>query len=246
LTGAAPNGRHAASTGTIWGEEGKEMPSVLLLGGSSTGTGKGFAQVVPVDAAAGALGTKDPQKLYVLSTYSDVAGTVVRGKRNPDRQGRGFIYAVGSIPNPGYGKGNAAFMPEIKTFTGAAIQGYTDKTTAALAARESIWLSLMPTTWQAGLSTTPGNATDKPGTNPDGTGPLPRTNVPPTNPSPQASEPPSVVPGGDSPRPPSAGKNDFGDTSSGCRITGSSPLPGSAALLLVLVAIALRRRPRRA
>ena len=130
--------RHAGSIGGLWGEDGKEMPAFISISGSSLGTGKGFAQVVPFDTTGLALGTKDPAKLYEISQYSDIAGTVSRGKRNPNNQARGFIYAQANIPNPGYGKGNTAFMPEVKTFIGSAVQGFTSSATVAIAARESI------------------------------------------------------------------------------------------------------------
>src|SRR5262249_1805014 len=147
MTNVAPYARHAGATGGMWGEDGKEMPVVLSTGGSATGTGAGFVQVIPMDVANNVLGTKDPLKLYKTATYTDVAGTVVRGKRNPNNQGRGFIYAQTGIPNPGYNKGNTAFMPEVKTLMGSAVQGYTSADTAKLAARESIYLSLVPASW---------------------------------------------------------------------------------------------------
>ncbi len=239
----APYARHAAGTATLWGEEGKEMQTLVSLGGSSIGTGKGFAQMIPLDQT-GALGTKDPAKLYEVSRYSDIAGTIVRGKRNPNDQGRGFIYALGGVPNPGFNGGATAFMPEVKTFMASAVSGYTSATTATQAARESIWLSLVPSTWKAGLQTTPGQATPTPGTNPDGTGPLPRTDAPATNPSPGATEPGSVIPGGDSPTPPGDDPN-FGGQGGGCSVSSTNASTGATGgifLALGLALLGLRRK----
>jgi MYXO-CTERM domain-containing protein len=213
------------------------MPVLVSISGSSLGTGKGFAQIVPFDTTSNTMGTKDPQKLYEVSQFSDIAGTVVRGKRNPNDQGRGFIYAHGNIPNPGYQKGNTAFMPEVKSFIGSAVQGYTSATTAPLAARESIWLSLIPSSWLPNQPTTPGTVTPTPGTNPDGTGPLPRTNVPGTNTNPQTTPPPSVIPGGDSPQGPSGGAYGPGgngmNSTAGCSVSTTGTSSGLGGLLLV-------------
>jgi hypothetical protein len=246
MMAGAPYARHASAVGAMWGEAGKEMPSIVSLGGSSTGTGKGFAQIIPVDMAGAKLGTKDPQKLYQVSQFSDIAGTVVRGKRNPNDQGRGFIYAQGNIPNPGYQKGNTAFMPEVKTLIGSAVQGYTSPETAKLAARESIWLSLVPSSWMPGTITTPGGASDKPGTNADGTGPLPRVNLPGTNTDPNATGPESVIPGGDSPHPSQGAGGLDGEDSGGCAVTpiASSSDAGGLFLLVAGVLVCVRRRSR--
>jgi hypothetical protein len=249
VMGAAPYARHAGSVATLWGPDGSEVPAVVSLAGSSTGTGKGFAQIIPVDTVGAKLGTKDPEKLYEMSVYSDVAGTVTRGKRNPNDQGRGFIYALGAVPNPGYNKGNQAFMPEIKTLIASAIQGYTSATTATLAARESIWLSLVPATWVPGQPTTPGAATPTPGTNPDGTGPLPRTNVPGTDTSPNAAPPTPAIPGGPSPDPGggqlAGGLGGGANAGCGCKVMASRATSGGAAFLfaaLGVLGVARRRR----
>ena len=250
MSAAAPYARHAGSVGIMWGEDGKEMPTVGLLGGSSIGTGKGFVQMIPVDTANSKLGTKDPAKLYEVSTYSDIAGTVVRGKRNPQDQGRGFIYAAAGIPNPGYNKGNTAFMPEVKTLVGSAVQGYTSADTAKLAARESIYLSLIPSSWIQNQPTTPGGATGTPGTAPDGspsvTGPLPRVNgVSGTSTDPNAPPPASVIPGGDSPDPNGgAFHNGLDGANSGCSVSSSGTSGGAGGLFLVGLGLilALRRK----
>jgi MYXO-CTERM domain-containing protein len=249
MPNVAPYARHAGATGAMWGEAGKEMPVVLSTGGSAIGTGAAFLQVVPVDTEANTLGTKDPLKLYKVSTYSDVAGTVVRGKRNPNNQGRGFIYAQGGIPNPGYNQGNTAFMPEVKTLIGSAVQGYTSADTAKLAARESIYISLVPASWIPGNPTVPGGPTGTPGVGPNGqpsvVGPLPRVNLPGTNTSPNAQPPGSVIPGGDSPDPNGgAFHNGLDGANSGCAVSNAGTSGGAGGLVLVGLGLllALRRK----
>jgi MYXO-CTERM domain-containing protein len=250
MQSVAPYARHAASTGTMWGEAGKEMPVVLSLAGSATGMGAAFLQVVPMDTATNLLGTKDPLKLYKVATYSDVAGTVVRGLRNPNNQGRGWIYAQGGIPNPGYNQGNTAFMPEVKTLIGSAVQGYTTPDTAKLAARESIYLSLVPASWIPGTPTVPGGPTGTPGVGPDGkpslVGPLPRVNAQGTSTDPNAAPPESVIPGGDSPDPNSgAFHNGLDGASSGCSVSSNGTSGGTGGGLVLVglgMLLALRRK----
>ncbi len=250
MSNVAPYARHAGAIGATWGPEGSEMPVVVSMGASSTGTGKGFVQILPLDSVNNVIGTKDPLKLYATSTYSDIAGTVVRGKRNPNNQGRGFIYAQGGIQNPGYNKGATAFMPEVKTLIGSAVQGYTSADTAKLAARESIYLSLVPASWIPSTPTIPGGPTGTPGVGPDGqpsvTGPLPRVNVPGTNPSPNAEPPPSVIPGGDSPDPNSgAFHNGLDGANSGCAVSTTGTSTGGAGGLFLVglgMLLALRRK----
>jgi MYXO-CTERM domain-containing protein len=139
-------------------------------------------------------------------------------------------------------------MPEVKTLVGSAVQGYTSPDTAVLAARESIWLSLIPATWMPGAQTTPGSATDKPGTNPDGTGPLPRVTAPGTSTDPNAETPTPVVPGGASPEPPE-GPGSLPQDSAGCGCSTTTPgsTSGNVALtLLVALGIVAMRRGKRA
>jgi MYXO-CTERM domain-containing protein len=235
VSSIAPNARHAGSIGALWGVDGSETPSFVSLAGSSTGTGKGMAQIVPMDMTTNLLGVKDPGKLYEVSTYSDIAGTVTRGKRNPNDQGRGFIYAYANIPNPGYKGGSMSFMPEVKSFIGSAVSGYTTATTATLAARESIWLSLVPASWETGISTTPGTATPTPGTGAGGLGPLPRTNTQGTNVNPNGT----TAANGDE----NVGAPPMG--SSGCACTTahtSSSESGGAAALAILFGLLIARR----
>jgi hypothetical protein len=173
MEAVAPYQRHGRSFGTMYGA-GEGAATVAMMGGSSTGTGKGLLQMVNVDATTGKLTAADRLKdLYQVSTYSDVAALQVRGKRNPNNQGCGFLNGLGGLTNPGFGKADG-FMPEVKTFTLAAVPGY--KTAAApgtpqtAGQRESLYLSLIPATWDPSKNTAPGSVTDsdnvKPGPSP--------------------------------------------------------------------------------
>jgi MYXO-CTERM domain-containing protein len=232
--------RHAVSFGTMWGE-GDGAPAFASLAGSSTGTGKGLIQVIPVDVAANKFGLKDPMKLYTASKYSDVANLAVRGLNNPNNQGRGFLEGISGVPNPGYGVANG-FMPEVKSFGAAAIAGYTNEATKAIGKRESLWLSLIPATWKPGLKTAPGDVTDKPGANPDGTGTLPRTNGASTDTNPNAAAP--TAPAGGAPE----AANPLGESDSGCSAAPSrtSSTGGLLAIAVVGLLVVVRRSKEKA
>ncbi len=159
MEAVAPYQRHGRSFGTMYGA-GEGAATVAMMGGSSTGTGKGLVQMVNVDSASGKIVAADRTKdLYNVSTYSDVAALQVRGKRNPNNQGCGFLNGLGGLANPGFGQATG-FMPEVKTFTLAAVPGY--KTAAApgtpqtTGQRESLYLSLIPATWDPTKQTAPG------------------------------------------------------------------------------------------
>jgi|GEM_PF-1484713 len=235
MLNAAAYGRHASMFGTTYGPS--SAPAVAYIAGSSTGTKGAFEQIIPL-TETGTLGVKDPAKLYAVSSYSDVANVQARGKRNPNNQARGFINGLGSVPNPGFGKGNTAFMPDVKSLSFSTITGYTDDAAAQVGKRNSIWLSLVPAVWAEGIPTTPGTPTATPGTTAQGapstTGPAPRTTAIPTNPaaipeaspmsattaapgSAQTTAPPSVTPDN------SASKTSgFGLTAGGCSVRDTS------------------------
>jgi hypothetical protein len=169
----APYQRHGRSFGTMYGP-GTGKATVAMMGGSSTGTGKGLVQMVNVDSATGKITAPDRVKdLYQVSTFSDVAALAVRGKRNPNNQGSGFLNGIGGLANPGYGKSNG-FMPEVSTFTLAAVPGYMTNAAPATGKiagqRESLYLSLIPATWDPSKQTQPGPVTNsdnvKPGPSP--------------------------------------------------------------------------------
>ncbi|CAN5895263.1 hypothetical protein BH11MYX4_BH11MYX4_40590 [soil metagenome] len=246
LLNAAAYGRHSNMFATTYGPNAE--PALAYIGGSSTGTKGAFEQLIPLKSD-GTLGVKDSAKLYAVSTYSDVANVQARGKRNPNNQARGFINGLGSIPNPGFGKPTTGFMPEVKSFSFSTITGYTDAAAATIGKRNSIYISLVPASWQPGIQTTPGGVTDKPGSNPDGTGPSPRTTTPGTNPSGDSSSDPAggTVLGGEATEPDGTGRAQLGADNGGCSVSstsGSSSGAGGAFILLAVagVIVALRRK----
>lgn len=185
--GVGQYGRHGSSFVTNYGPNAE--PALAVISGSSTGTGGGFLQVYPLKAD-GTLGVKDPLKVYQVSMFSDVANVQARGKQNPQDQARGFINGLGNVPNPGFTTDPAMaktnFMPEVKSFSFSTVTGYSGSEARAKGLKNSIWLSLVPATWQEGLTTIPGSVTDKPGTNADGTGPAPRSGGEGTDPTGEA------------------------------------------------------------
>jgi len=216
--------RHANLATTEYGPEGATSKAAVVISGSSTGTGAGLAQVIPLKAD-GTLGLKDPLKMYKLSTYSDVANVQARGKRNPNNQARGFINAVGDVRNPGYGKAGG-FYPEVKSFTFSAVTGYSDDTAKGIGRRNSLVLSLIPSVWKAGVNTTPGTPTET-----AGTAPAPVVTAPATVPqgdtvSPGA--PSGNVVDGEETTPENAdsreggGARSMGESNGGCSISQSS------------------------
>jgi len=246
LVNAAPYGRHSHIYTTQYGANGE--PAVAFIGGSSTGTKGGYAQLIPLKAD-GTLGLKDPAKLYPVSLFSDVANVQARGKRNPQDQARGFINGLGGVPNPAFGKTGDVFMPEVKTFSFSTITGYTDAAGATVGRRNSLWLSLVPATWKEGIQTTPGTPTDKPGTGEGGLGPSPTTtNATPTNESGEATsnDDSNVLEGTEATSDNgSSGRAALGLDNGGCSVsqTGSSGSGTGLVLLAVAgVVIALRRK----
>jgi MYXO-CTERM domain-containing protein len=251
LVNAAQFSRHVHMYTTAYGPNAE--PAIAVISGSSTGTGKGFSQLIPLKAD-GTLGLKDPAKVYTVAPFADVANVQARGKRNPNNQAKGFINGLGNVPNPGYDKGNTAFMPEVKMFSVSAVTGATTADTAQIAKRNSLWLSLVPAAWKEGLQTTPGQPTDKPGVDPvtgqpSETGPAPRTNGPATNPSGDAtsSDETNVLEGTEGTNPDGAGgsRAALGSDNGGCSVSSTSTSSsgfGVVGLAIAGVLAALRRR----
>jgi hypothetical protein len=255
LLNAAAYGRHSTMFATSYGPNAE--PAIAYIGGSSTGTKGAFEQLIPLKAD-GTLGVKDAAKLYAVSTYSDVANVQARGKRNPNNQARGFINGLGRVPNPGFGKGAAAFMPETKSFSFSTITGYTDSAGALIGKRNSIYLSLVPASWATGIQTTPGSPTSTPGVGPDGqpsqTGPAPRTTAPSTDPSGNntstGAADTNVLAGTDPTTPDGtdASRAQLGGDNGGCSVSSTSmsstggTTPGFILLAVAGVIVALRRK----
>ena len=250
ILGVGQYGRHGSSFVTGYGPNAE--PALAVISGSSTGTGGGFIQMYPLKAD-GTLGVKDAAKVYQVSPFSDVANVQARGKRNPNNQARGFINGLGNVPNPGFttdpAKVAANFMPEVKSFSFSTVTGYSDANALAKGLKNSVWLSLVPASWQEGITTVPGKPTDKPGTNDDGTGPSPRSTSPGTDPTGESgtSGETDVVPDGtDDATHPTKPRAFDGQVNDGCSVAshgGSTTSSfGLVGLAVAGVIAALRRK----
>lgn len=252
ILGVGQYGRHGSSFVTGYGPNAE--PALAVISGSSTGTGGGFIQMYPLKAD-GTLGVKDAAKVYQVSPFSDVANVQARGKRNPNNQARGFINGLGNVPNPGFttdaAKAATNFMPEVKSFSFSTVTGYSDANALAKGLKNSVWLSLVPASWQEGLTTVPGKPTDKPGTNDDGTGPSPRSTSPGTDPTGESgsSGETDVVPDGtDDATHPTKTRAFDGQVNDGCSVashgasTSTTSSFGLVGLAVAGVLAALRRK----
>ncbi|WP_394849281.1 hypothetical protein LZC95_17770 [Pendulispora brunnea] len=228
----APYQRHAHAFGSLYGG-GAGQPAVAVMAGSSTGTGKGLMQTIPIDPATGKIGAIDPAKLSEVSIMSDVANLPARGKRNPQDQGAGFINGIGGLKNPGFGKPNG-FMPEVATFTVAAVPGLKDMTASN---RDSLFLSLVPTTWSPTLKVV--------------SGPVTLTKDIQNGPSPTVAVPPSSVDNPGTPEPDPFGNGtdenggDLNAGAGGCSVGATTTMPagfGALALGMVGALLVIRRR----
>lgn len=228
--------RHSDACGTTFGADG--APAVGVISGAATGTGAGLVQIHPVDPATGKIADVDRVgRLFQVSKFADVSGNAVRGKRNPNDQGRGFIRCVGGAPNPGFGQPNG-FLADVKTFTVSLVQGFENGnlTTATQDEPQHAFLSLVPASWKAGVAAVPG----------------PVVNTPPLGPSP-------VVAGGTSTGSAGDGTSGYEDRDSNgdtgydmdqgggqgnsCSTSGTNP--GSAVGLFAAVGLALSSMMRR-
>jgi MYXO-CTERM domain-containing protein len=236
----APYQRHAHTMGSLYGA-GDGTAAVGVMGGSSTGTGKGMVQMINVEPLTGKIDTVQAQKLYTVSTFSDVANLPARGKRNPNNQAAGFINGIGGVKNPGFGKPNG-FMPEVASFTLSAIPGFKDAATSTMMdannkpiGRESLVLSLIPSTWTAAVQTVPGSVVADTEVKP---GPTPTIDVP-TDPA--ATPDPFGTGGTGGPDDPNLSGS---SGSGGCSTAPTSTTTGLGGLALAAVAFLFTARRR--
>jgi MYXO-CTERM domain-containing protein len=172
-TAVAVSSRHSDSCGIQFGPNAE--PAAGVISGSITGSGGANVLVHPIDPATGKIATIDRvSRNFQVAKLSDVGGNAVRGKRNPNNQGRAFIRCVGGLQNPGFGKASG-FMPEVKSFTVSMAQGWDALPTNGTDIPEHAFLSLIPASWETKVVGVPGpvtNSTDvKPGPSPTTTSP---------------------------------------------------------------------------
>jgi MYXO-CTERM domain-containing protein len=236
----APYQRHAFSFPMLFGP-GIGKPAAAVMGGSSTGTGKGRLQIVEIDGM-GKVGDIANLPTLDVSLYSDVANLPARAKRNPNNQGAGFLNGISGAPNPGYGKVNG-FLPEVRTFFVSALPGYAmDPIQHPETNRESLWVSLVPATWDEKVDAVPGPVTKAEDIKP---GPSPVV-----KPGGQVIQPTQLPDGGfffDAGAP--AGPHFKGGDPEGCGCSTPGRTSGGratlAGLLGIGLALALRRQRRR-
>lgn len=170
---------HADSCSLAYGANGEA--AVGVISGSRTGTGAGHVMVHPVGADGKIAEIDRLNRVFQVAKFTDVGQNVVRGKRNPNNQGRGFVKCTGGFANPGFGKGEGAFMPDVKSFTLSLVSGFDtearqqgqgDKPYAAQ-------LALIPASWDVKVNGVPGPVVE--GNDPSTKGPLPSAPAPQSN-----------------------------------------------------------------
>src|SRR5215472_2005926 len=112
-TPVAPWQRHATLITSLYGSAGATF--VGHIGCSSTGSGSAGVQMVNVDPAKGIAAIDKQSMLLPVSWACDSAWLANKGLRNPNDQGREFINALGSVPNPAY-QVQGGWMPEASHF----------------------------------------------------------------------------------------------------------------------------------
>lgn len=198
MSPCSPVQRHSHGISAKFGQ-GEGQPGLAVIAGSSTGTGRGMVQLIPIDGTTGKFldrtATDKPKadatnKLFTIAKYSDIANLPARAKRNPNDQGAGFLYGVGSVKNPGHGVAGG-FMSDVSEFGIYVVPGFAkDPTTVpapdpkagnnAIRQRESLYLSAVPQRWDAAQvapggvvdngAVTPGPSPTQPGNAGDGAG----------------------------------------------------------------------------
>lgn len=231
---------HADSCSLTYGANGD--PAVGVISGSRTGTGGGHVMIHPVGADGKIAEIDRLNRVFQVAKYTDVGQNIVRGKRNPNNQGRGFVKCTGGLQNPGFGKGDAAFMPDVKSFTVSLIagfdgdarqQGQGDKPYAAQ-------LALIPASWDVKVNGVPGPVVD--GNDPSTKGPLPSAPTPSNNGTSGGAEGDQ---GGDDPFSGYGNGQQNAPQGGGCSVSNKSSSTGGFALIglaVGLVALGARRK----
>ncbi len=147
----APFQRHAQLVSTMWADTG--ATSVASIGCSSTGSGGAGLQMVQL-SAAGMIQPMDKQGgLLPVATQCDTAYLANAGLRNPRDQGRDFIRHIGSVANPSFNQPHG-WMPEVSHFAVAMIPAVDPSKSNDPQARNSLYMSFIPTAWMQGIQVT--------------------------------------------------------------------------------------------
>ncbi|MEZ4297486.1 MAG: MYXO-CTERM sorting domain-containing protein [Polyangiaceae bacterium] len=109
---------HSAICGGMYGEKGETH--VAVLGASPTGLGQPSIQFVSWGGASFKVDTAMDN--WTVGFYGDSGLISNLYGANPNTQGRNFMYCVGNVKNPGFGKSNG-YMADVETFFLAPHEG---------------------------------------------------------------------------------------------------------------------------
>jgi MYXO-CTERM domain-containing protein len=150
--GVAPFQRHAVIGSSLFGNQGQTFMGAL--GCSSTGAGAAGIQLIGVDSN-GTMTVDKQNNMLPVMWQCDTAWLSYKGLRNPNNQGRDFLHALGSVPNPGF-QDPKGWMPEVSHFAIAAVPAVKDQTSL----RNSLFLSFIPIAWDKNVQVSMGAAVD--------------------------------------------------------------------------------------
>ncbi len=147
--------RHARAMALSFGEVSDTVttgnPAIGIMAGSSYGTGAAGLNVLTLDRTTGKIAAATRDKVFTIANNSDIAGLPTQGSTNAQDQSCGFLTMVkGSLLN------TSSKYPEVKTFSVTLVNGPDNPLTST---RDSMYLSLVPQTWAAGVKVNPGGAT---------------------------------------------------------------------------------------
>jgi hypothetical protein len=147
--------RHARGWASQFGEVSDTVktgaPAVAILAGSSIGAGAAGMNVLTIDPATGKMNAVTRDRAFTIADNSDIAGFATMGKTNPQDQAGAFLTMVkGNITN------TSTKYPEVKSFAVTVVNGPEDP---AKSTRDSLYLSLVPQTWAAGVKVNPAGVT---------------------------------------------------------------------------------------
>jgi hypothetical protein len=167
----APFQRHSRLISALHQDSGQTFAA--FMGCSSTGAGGAGLQMVALDTA-GKIQQLDRQAgLLPVASNCDTAYLSNRGLRNPNDQGRDFVRHIGNVVNPGFNNPRG-WMPEVSHFTIATVPAVDPKASQDPQARNSLYMSFVPSAWAKGLQVAMSGVVDvgqiPAGASPTGTG----------------------------------------------------------------------------
>jgi MYXO-CTERM domain-containing protein len=92
--------------------------AIGILSATLSGMKPAGLQVLPIDLGGSKIMAADDGNKYAVSYFSNSGDVVARGLRNPQNQGRGFLFATPYVKNPG---AHGGWMSGISSFTAVPI-----------------------------------------------------------------------------------------------------------------------------